>query len=156
MSAPALVQVQQGITQMSADNLNTYESTCDTLAQLRAFVPAVGQQVYVRGQAAAGDGYQGAFWWNPNLTGATDDNINTIIPGGVTTGGWVRLPEAVFPNKSTVAALPVVTAANQGMIGYATNGRNSGESSASGTGCLVTVNKNGVWAACWSGVLVTA
>jgi len=54
----------------------------------------------------------------------------------------------------TVANLPAVTAANQGYFAYATNGRNTGEGSGSGTGCMVTVNKNGVWAAVWSGAAV--
>ena len=156
MSAPALTLFQQGLTAVSADMLNTFEQTCDTLSELRAFTPTTGMQCYVRGQAAAGDGYQGTFYWNASLSGATDDNLNTIIPSGVTLGGWVRLPGAVFPNKSTVAALPVVTSANQGMMAYATNGRNTGESSGAGTGCLLCVNKNGVWAAVWSGVLVTS
>ena len=91
MSAPALQQYQQGISIPSADNYNTFDQTCDTLSQLRAFIGTTGMQVYTRGQSAVDDGYQGAFYWSANLTGATDDNVNTIIPNGVSVGGWVRV-----------------------------------------------------------------
>lgn len=53
----------------------------------------------------------------------------------------------------TVAALP---AGSQGDIAYATNGRNTGEGAGAGTGCLVTKNSAGAWAAVWSGAAVTA
>jgi hypothetical protein len=91
MSAPLLQQYQQGITVVSADGLNTFEQTCDTLSQLRAFPGTAGMQVYSRGQNALTDGGQGAFYWNANLTGATDDNFNTIVPYGSTQGAWVRI-----------------------------------------------------------------
>lgn len=60
------------------------------------------------------------------------------------------------PPVYTVATLPAVTASNQGQVAYVTNGRNTGEAAGAGTGCLVTVNKNGIWAAVWSGVAVTS
>ena len=62
MSAPLLQQYQQGITVVSADGLNTFEQTCDTLSQLRAFPGTAGMQVYSRGQNALTDGGQGAFY----------------------------------------------------------------------------------------------
>jgi hypothetical protein len=55
----------------------------------------------------------------------------------------------------TGSTLPAVTSANQGQMAYVTNGRNSGEGAGSGTGCLVTVNSAGIWAAVWSGIAVT-
>jgi len=152
MSAPALTQFQQGITILSADALNTMVQACDTFAELRGFVGTAGMQVYARGQAAPGDGFQGMFYWNANLVG-TDNNYSTIVPSGSVQGCWV-LDSATpaFP----VASLPAVASVNQGLVAYATNGRNTGEGAGVGTGCLVSVNKNGVWAAVWSGVLVTA
>jgi hypothetical protein len=58
----------------------------------------------------------------------------------------------------TVANLPAVTLANVGSIAFATNGRNTGEGAAAGTGCTLQVqNKAGTatWCAIWSGVAVT-
>jgi len=62
---------------------------------------------------------------------------------------------APITHNYTGGTLPPVTSANQGMIAYVTNGRNSGEGAGGGTGCLVTVNSAGIFAAVWSGVAVT-
>ena len=51
MSAPALTQYVQGQGAVSADGLNTFLQTCDTIAQLRSFIGTAGIQVYVRGTA---------------------------------------------------------------------------------------------------------
>lgn len=59
-------------------------------------------------------------------------------------------------SKYTVSSLPAVTAANQGLVAYAIDGRNSGEAAGAGSGCLVSVNKSGTWTATWSGVTVTS
>jgi hypothetical protein len=91
MAAPALVVNQQGITVLSADQLNSYELTCDTFAQLRAFPGTAGMQVYARGQTAVSDGYQGEFYWNATISNPVDDNVSTIVPSGSTQGAWIRL-----------------------------------------------------------------
>lgn len=57
--------------------------------------------------------------------------------------------------KYAVSALPTV-GVTQGAMAYALDGRNTGEGSGAGTGCLCTYNLNGVWAAVWSGVQVEA
>lgn len=57
--------------------------------------------------------------------------------------------------KYKVADLPTPTE-GQGSVAYALDGRNTGEGAGAGTGCLVTYNSAGVWAAVWSGVAVTA
>ncbi len=59
------------------------------------------------------------------------------------------------PPVSTVGALPAVTAANAGDLAFASNARNTGETTGNGTGTVVAVNKNGVWVAVWSGVAPT-
>jgi len=64
-------------------------------------------------------------------------------------------PAFAQPPSYTVAALPVVTAANQGQWAYASNARNTGEGAGLGTGALLTVNKSGIWACVWSGVAPT-
>lgn len=105
---------------VTADQFNTYELTCDTYADLRAFVGTTGQEVYARGRSAVGDGYQGAFYWAAASTG-TDDNLTIITPTGQTTGRWLRstpyspgvagmivsAPVAVnFPSTSTGRSSP--------------------------------------------------
>lgn len=57
----------------------------------------------------------------------------------------------------TVALLPTPTAIGQ--VAFASNGRNTGEGAAAGTGCLVQIQvKSAIltWCAVWSGVAVTA
>jgi len=72
----------------------------------------------------------------------------TLASGSITT--TFRMP------SYTVANLPQVMAVDQGKMAYATNGRNGGEVAGAGTGCVVTVNSNGIWSAIWSGLTVTA
>ena len=62
----------------------------------------------------------------------------------------------IRPPLYKVATLPSVTSAQVGEEAYATDCRNTGEATGAGTGCLVTVNKNGIWAAVWSGVAPTS
>ena len=89
MTAPSLKAYAQGQSEVSADNLNTFEQTCNTFANLRAFVGTVGQQVYCRGASTAGDTGQGAFRWSPNAT-APDNNDDIIAPTGAATGRWIK------------------------------------------------------------------
>lgn len=94
MAAPALTYQTQGQASVSADNLNTYEQTCDTVAQLRAFVGITGLQVFVRAYAAFGDGGAGPFVWNAAATAADDGGVTTIAPVGYsasTPGRWLRI-----------------------------------------------------------------
>lgn len=89
MTAPSLNVKIQGQGSVSADDLNTYTMSCDTLAQLRAFSGAPGIQVYARGTTAVGDGGQGFFAWIAGGTGV-DNNSTIIVPSG---GGgiWERM-----------------------------------------------------------------
>lgn len=103
MAAPALLAQIQGQTVSSADNLNTYEQTCDNLIQLAAFVGLPGMQVFARGIATPGDGGQAPFYWATGVY--TNDGLNTIVPIGVTSGAWLRLPL-----NSVVPISPLVTA----------------------------------------------
>ena len=90
MTAPQLTVQIQGQGVVSADQLNTYEQTCDNVPELRAFVGAPGVQTFIRGLSTPGDGGAGPFWWNPSGTGP-DDGVNIIVPPGAITGCWVRL-----------------------------------------------------------------
>lgn len=97
MSAPALSQFIQGLGSVTGDNLNTFLQGCDTLAQLRAYVGAVGQQVYARGGAAVADGGQGMFYWDATST-ALDNNTNIIAPPGAgNRGRWIRIADTTPP-----------------------------------------------------------
>lgn len=90
MSAPALTVQRQGQSSVSADNLNTFLQTCDTVAQLRAFVGIQGVQVYVRGVFTPNDGGAGNFMWDATGT-APDDGTNIIVPPAAGAGEWVRI-----------------------------------------------------------------
>lgn len=90
MTAPLLTRYIQGQGSCSADNLNTFAQTCDTVAQLRAFIGTVGVEVLIRGLTAPNDGGAGAFYWNALGTGP-DDGVNTIVPTGAAIGCWSRL-----------------------------------------------------------------
>ena len=89
-------------SQVSPDQLDTFEQTCDTFADLRSFVGTTGIQVFARGQSVPNDGLGGAFWWNDGST-APDDNLNVIVPSGALAGAWNRI---VVPATST-SALPI-------------------------------------------------
>ena len=90
MTAPALTQYVTGSGSVTGDMLNSFEQTCDTFSQLRAFVGTTGMQVFARGTSAPNDGGQGAFYWSSNAVGP-DDNFTVIIPPGAASGGWIRL-----------------------------------------------------------------
>lgn len=57
-----------------------------------------------------------------------------------------------YPKSFTLSALPSMA---QSATAYVTDCRNPAETAGNGTGCLATVNKNGIWTAVWSGVTVT-
>ncbi len=90
MSAPKLTRYRQGQGTVSDDQLNTFVQSCDTTAQLRAFIGTVGLEVALRGINTAGDGGAGDFYWNPTATG-TDDNFSFIVPEPGIPGAWIRL-----------------------------------------------------------------
>lgn len=91
MSAPALTVQINGGPPVSGDQLNTYGQTCDTVAQLRGFIGIQGVQVFLRGQSAPNDGYQGNFYWNASGTAADDNGVTTIVPTGSGSGLWSRI-----------------------------------------------------------------
>ena len=92
MAAPQLTQYVQGVTVLTGDGLNTFEQTCDTFNDLRAFIGTTGMEINCRGGAAIGDGLQGDFYWNTNGPGV-DDDVNNIVPSGGG-GQWTRIPMA--------------------------------------------------------------
>lgn len=94
MVAPALNACIQGSGQVSADNLNTYVQSCDTFANLRAFVGLPGIQVECRGGISIADGLQGTFYWSASNPGP-DNGATVIVPTGSLIGAWVKLPFAL-------------------------------------------------------------
>jgi hypothetical protein len=97
MSAPQLTVSVDGQGTVSADQLNTLEQTCDTVAQLRSFVGIAGIQVFVRGITAPNDGGQGAFYWNAGGTAPDDNGATTVVPYGAGSGEWTRLGPSIYP-----------------------------------------------------------
>lgn len=100
MPAPALAVQINGGSPVSGDNLNTYEQTCDNVAELRGFVGVTGVQVYIRGTTTANDGGQGPFYWNSTGTAPDDNGVTTIVPTGVGTNGgeWTRVQFSAIGN----------------------------------------------------------
>lgn len=90
MAAPALARYIQGQATVSADNLNTFVQSCDTVVQLRGLVGLPGMQVFVRGRLAANDGGGGNYYWNAASTGP-DNGSTIIVPTGAGTGAWIQI-----------------------------------------------------------------
>ena len=61
---------------------------------------------------------------------------------------------AFWRGSGTKATLDGLSDKTTGQLAFCTNGRNTGESSSAGTGCLVTRGAS-TWIAVWSGVTVT-
>lgn len=95
MTAPALARQIQGEGAVDADNFNTFEQTCDVVAELREFIGTTGMQVFLRGLEDAGDGGAGIFRWVEGGTDA-DDGVNVIVPNGAD-GLWLRLGVLTIP-----------------------------------------------------------
>jgi hypothetical protein len=111
MSVPAnLVYTQgTGAPAITADNLNTFVQTIQTLAQARGFTGTANQQIFLQGFASADDGGQGNFYWN-TTTGSDDGGVTTIVPTGSVAGCWSRL----FNNSPTFG----VTTNSNAAAGY--------------------------------------
>lgn len=133
----------QGQGQVSADNLNTLERTVDNVAALRAFIGtaqnSITLQCYVRGLVNVNDGGQGQFYWNASAVNPVDDNLNTIVPTGSSSGCWSRLTTAtnnLIPTVASgtnsialvpVAGVPTVKAyANYQLFGFTAAGTSTG------------------------------
>lgn len=149
MGAPSLNAAQQGAGQVSADNLNTYTQSCDTVSDLQSFIGLPGMQVYLRGISAVDDGGNGFFYWNES--GSANDLIDNISPFSASSGCWTRL------TKSDNTSIPVtVTGANvlaltpladtTPILAYANNQTFTGVATSNSTGLVTAyvVNADGV------------
>ena len=123
MSAPALSIQTNGGSPTTADNLNTYEQTCDTVAELRSFVGISGIQVSQRGYLAPNDGGQGVFYWNAGGVAADDGGITTVVPYGSGTGAWSRLSGVATLLQVTTAQKASLTAGAGWMVFDTTLGK---------------------------------
>lgn len=67
-------------------------------------------------------------------------SLCTTLPAGLNLTG-------ITPtlNSTTIVGLPAVTSSNKGQIIWVTDCLNGSQSAGSGTGCIYTVNDNGVW-----------
>ena len=119
MTAPSPQVYVQGLSAVTADNLNTFVQTVTTASQLRLLVGVANMVIYLQGISSPGDGDQGEFYWSVG-TGYVDNNYTTIVPTGVTSGAWVRLSYAAPAAGFTVAGLPSSPAT--GSLAYVTDG----------------------------------
>lgn len=91
MSAPQLTAYQNGVNQVSGDQLNTFVSWCQTVAQLRGFIGLTGMMVALEGFSSSLDGGQGQFYWNPTGNAPDDGGVTTVVPNGAGAGEWSRI-----------------------------------------------------------------
>lgn len=91
MAAPSNVVNQNGISQVSADNLNTYVQFDITVSQLRSFIGITNMMVYVQGFTSATDGGQGMFYWNSTSNATDDGGLTAVVPSGSGSGAWLRI-----------------------------------------------------------------
>jgi len=102
--------------------IQTLVQSTDIVADLFSFIGTAvsssdtgvtGTAVYTLGQAAAGDGGGGLFYWNAASIAASD-GINVVQPATVTGGGrWLRALSAVLVSLVVVTgtgAIPVTSA----------------------------------------------
>lgn len=109
MTVPALQKQQQGISQVSADNYNTYVQTANVVSDLRAFIGISGMKTHMSGYTSPNDGGQGVFYWNATGTGPDDNGVTNIVPTGVVIGCWTRISATAVGN-GTVTNISVVSA----------------------------------------------
>jgi hypothetical protein len=88
----------------------------------------------------------------PTAAGGT--NTTQVATTAFTQAAVTASFPSAYPVVTTVS-LPAVTTANTGALAYATDCRNTGQGAGTGTGCLVAVDRTGIWAAVWSGLAVT-
>ena len=106
MSAPQLAQYQNGVNQVSGDQLNTFQQWCVNAAQLRTLTGLSNMMVYMQGFSTALDGGQGLFYWNAASTAADDGGLTTVVPNGSSSGAWNRI---FFPDIQNYSYLVPVT-----------------------------------------------
>lgn len=97
MTVPSLNVSVNGLSQISADELNTFGQVCDNMAQLRTFIGITGMKVIVGGFYANNDGGQGIFFWNASGTGPDDNGVTNVVPAGSLLGCWTRLGSGAAP-----------------------------------------------------------
>lgn len=91
MSIPSLNINQNGINQVTADQLNTYITGGAVVSSLRAFTGISNMTAYILGFNTPNDGGAGTFYWNANGTAADDNGVTTIVPNASSNGCWTRI-----------------------------------------------------------------
>lgn len=90
MPIPSLTVQIQGISVVSADNMNTWVQGGALAADMRTITGLPGMTILAVGMNTINDGEGGLFYWNGAST-ETDDNLNYIVPHGTFQGAWWRL-----------------------------------------------------------------
>jgi hypothetical protein len=92
MTAPSLTVFVNGVGAVNADNLNTFEQTCDNLAQARAYTGTQGSNLFTRNTDGSIAGGAGIFYWNLTSTATDDSGLTNIQPSGQAGAGrWLRI-----------------------------------------------------------------
>lgn len=102
MSAPTLSVYQNGVNQVSGDQLNTFTQWCVNVSQLRGLTGKSNMMVYMQGFNSALDGGQGLFYWNAGGTAPDDNGVTTVVPNGAASGEWNRIGSASIDNYSYI------------------------------------------------------
>lgn len=118
MAPPVFRVFQQGLGATNADDLNSFVTTMDTVADLRAAGAALNSMVVaLQGFTSPGDGGTGLFWYNINSTATDDGGITAIQPNGVLTGRWLRLPSSNLSNPPITGPLLQIVASSTTDLG---------------------------------------
>lgn len=119
MAVPENNVFVDGGAPVDGDALNTFVQTCNTMADLRAFIGTSGMQVSVLGQNAVNDGNGGTFYWNATGTAPDDNGISVVLPSGSVEGEWVRVAQSttLVPVRIThIIPDPTATASFVGVM----------------------------------------
>jgi hypothetical protein len=111
VTVPVPTTYVQGVSAVTADNLNTFVQTAENVSQARSFVGIGNMVLSLQGTVYPNDGGQGFFWYNSTSTATDDNGVTTIVPLGVSIGAWIRLNlSSVALNSITNADLAQVPA----------------------------------------------
>lgn len=87
MTVGAIIVNRQGVGEVNADALNTFIQGALSDTQLQNTVGVVGMIAASQGSTSPGIGTLRFYYWSATATGG----VNTIIPTGAASGGWVKL-----------------------------------------------------------------
>lgn len=91
MMIPELTVYQNGVNQVSGDQLNTFVQTANNVDSLRTLIGITNMEISLQGFTTPSDGGEGMFYWNPTGTAPDDNGVNNVVPNGAILGCWTRV-----------------------------------------------------------------